>query len=269
MQVWDLGRPRKVVSTKGRITFAIMGIHPLLYFFREYLISKGFALSTTGEADFVLVGGLAEWHPSQWDRSNLPILLLSDDSMYSDRGFDFKVRDKVPMREDDAIFIPSPLEPAVGGTLNYLLAENWFLERNKTMVLRVFGVYGPSIKTGLVHTCTQLIKDGNTPKVYSPGYQIRTYLHQDDLLSLFSNMLNAFLDGTTGIYNVGSSEEVSIKRLVDSVWNAHGHKNKELETCWVPMSYRWWVIPDLTRTKAVAKLWREHTTLRTGLWKCL
>lgn len=259
------------MSTKGRVKFTIAGLHPHLLFLRNHLIMQGFALvDYDDDPDFVMVGGLMDWEVDYLLRKT-PVLLLSDDSMYSDRDFEFNVRDKVAMREDDPIFIPSPLEPKVAGTLQYLMAENHFLTRmKKTMVLRVFDVYGPSMTDGLIHEYIQKVRADEALPVYGPGYQTRTFLHERDFLDVFDKLVERFLSGTTGIYNVGSPEETSIKRLADSVWQiSHGAEDEvRIEKLRAPRAHRWWVLPDLTRTQAVAK-WKPRVTLRTGLWEML
>jgi nucleoside-diphosphate-sugar epimerase len=233
---------------------------------------QGFALvDYDEEPDFVMVGGLGDWYINEYLLRNVPVLLLSSDCVYSDRDFNFDIRDKKPMREDDPIFIPSPLEPTVEQILSYLSAEHEFLKDKKTMVLRIFNVYGPDISHGLIHTFLQKVNAGEPLPVYSPGYHTRTYLSQSDFLGVFGKIVHTFLRGTTGIYNLGSEEETSIKRLADSIWQLkHGPQSEvQIETdYYAPRSYRWWVLPDLTRTKAVTK-WKPRVTLRTGLWEML
>lgn len=258
------------MSTKGRIKFAVSGMHPHLIFLRDVLIRRGLACVPIGEKpDFLLVGGLAAWN-EHFDTSfgqDKPVILLSDDSMYSDKDFEFNIRDKVAMKEDDPIFLPSPLDQKVAGTLRYLAAENHFLaSRGRTMVLRIFNVYGPSFMYGVVADYMSKASLGHPLRIFNPGYQTRTYLHEVDFVDLFEKMVTAFLEGARGIYNVGSPEETSIKRLGDSVWQfTHGPGSEvKSELVRSPRSYRWWVLPDLTRTQAITK-WKPKITLRTGL----
>jgi len=262
------------VSTKGRIKFTVAGAHPQLYMLRDHLIKRGFALVSPDEdVDFVLQGGLTG-APETWrldcPSSEIPVLLLSSDWVYSDRDLALGVRDKVPMREDDPILLPSSAEPTIASTLQYLQAENYFLRYTKTMVLRIFNIYGPDIKEGLIVDYLDCVCNVTPLPIYAPGYQTRTYLHQTDFLTIFDRMVQRFLEGTTGIFNVGSEEETSIKRLADSVWQlAYGPSTPvQVEKVRAPRSYRWWVLPDLTRTKAVTK-WKAKVTLRTGLWEML
>ncbi len=230
---------------------------------------KGFALVGTDEnPDFVMVGGLTG--PIKDDLRNTPVLLLSGNCMYSDRDYEFGVRDKKPMSEDDPIFLPSTLEPAVVSTLNYLTAETQLLQRKHTMVLRIFNVYGPDINHGLIYDSIKHMEEGYAIPVYQPGYHTRTFLHQTDFLEVFEQMVQRFLDGSTGIFNIGSDEEISTKRLADSIWQLRKGVDVpvDVEMRRAPRSYRWWVLPDLTRTKALAR-WKPRVSLRTGLWEML
>jgi nucleoside-diphosphate-sugar epimerase len=249
--------------SKGRIKFTIIGGHRHLLRLRNHLILKGFELVGQGEpgADFVLVGGAL---PTLCNFLK-PVLLLSDDSVYSDRGFDRKVRPEVPMSEDTPLLIPSTWEPTLSWTLEYMKNEQQFLCRGNTMVIRCFDVYGPDIDCGLIHEYTQALKEGKNLSLYHPGYQVRSHLHQRDFFQYFDRLLKKFLEGTVGIYNLGAEENISIKRLADSMIQL-SKAEVTIEKLALPAHYRWWAYPDMTRTNAITK-YKAQVSLRTGLWE--
>ena len=135
------------------------------------------------------------------------------------------------------------------------------------MSLRIFDVYGPDLKTGTVHSFLTQARDEHQITLHGKGYQTRTFLHQDDFLTAFDGMLKAYLEGATGIYNVGSPEEISLKRLADSCWQlTHKNSDTKIKHEPAPKDLRWWVLPDITRMRAVAN-WSPRVSLRNGLWR--
>lgn len=271
------------MSTKGRTKFTVSGIHPLLYILRDRLIHQGFALVPwDGEElpDFVLFGAELE-KPGQLDSAllaltgwspvieahQIPVFLLSSSDVYGDRTRDMEPATKVAMAEHHACMVSSTLEPAVGSIAFSLLSE-WMLTRQtRTMVLRTFNVYGPDIQFGVIHEWLMAARRGEALNIYGNGYQTRTYLHQDDFYTCFDKLIKRFLKGARGIYNVGHDQEISLKRLADSIWQlTRGTEVVMLseQTCQDRYSAQW-KLPDLTRIKAFAG-WKPRTSLRTGLF---
>lgn len=253
--------------TKGRVKFSTEGSHHLLPLLTDHLIQHGYAFVDSTDVDLVIQGPMF-LQPRTYPK-NTRVLVLSDDSVYSDRDYNLKVRPEGEMSEDSPILIPSPLEKKARWAIQALQAEYDALNGpNPALVARVFSVYGPDIKGDLIDRLVSLARAEEDMPVYYPGYQVRTYLHQDDFLAIMDRLIDRLLSGTTGIFNVGSSERISIKRLVDTVWQAVNgvDKNAPLVTLPEPKSYRWWVVPDMTRTKALTQC-RPSRSLRAGIWE--
>ncbi len=268
------------MSTKGRIKFTVAGFHPLLYILRDRLIHQGFALVPwTDTPDFVLFGAELEkaedyekglsWikEAAQIIHMKLPVFLLSSSEVYSDRDRTTELAKKVPMAEHHVGVVTSPLEPAAGKALFALMAEWIFTRQTRTMVLRPFNLYGPDFKFGVVHEWLGAARRGEALVVHGSGYQTRTYLYQDDFYAAFDKLLKRFVKGARGIYNVGHDQEISLKRLADSIWQlTHGPDVVMLSAKVKPTSYHaQWKLPDLTRVKAFAG-WKPRTSLRSGLF---
>lgn len=266
-----------------RTKFAVVGTHPLLDLMREHLILSGYVLvgegGTDTEPDFLLVGGDVADHDMAAHLVQLcslysllpdvPILLLSTSEVYCDRDDKLQVSEDKPMSEDRASVVPSTLDPSASRGLYALIAENLFLtHRNHVMVLRIFDLYGPEIKTGLIPTFVAAAQKREELLVHAPGYQTRCFLNTEDFWLCIDNVIPKMLRGARGIYNVGASEEISLKRLADSVWQlttgqANGTPVKMINP---PTRQVWWCQPDITRINALIN-WKPKLTLRKGLWR--
>jgi nucleoside-diphosphate-sugar epimerase len=250
------------VSTKGRITFAVSGAHPLLVFTAQHLIESGYAnVPIDEEPDFILVGGLFGWDATP---TKYPRILLSSGAVYSDRDHALDVRDRGTMKEDEPFLVPSPLAANAREALQYMIAETHFLAQPSfTLVLRVFDVFGPSLQFGEVYEVIQHCVQGKVC-LDSPGYQVRTHLYEEEYLFCFDKFLKLFLQRkVNGIFNVGSDQPVSYVRLVDSIKDAL-NLEVEVELRPAPLHFKWWIVPDLTRLRAIVN-WTPKVSVRSGL----
>lgn len=241
----------------SRVKFYINGDHHALIPIAMYeLLLQGYeCVADLEEADFVL----ADCSGVVYDK---PTILLSSDSSYSDRDHLTKVLPKGQMKEEDPAFVPSVLDKHAGRIIKGIQAEHSFTQIDSpTLVLRVFPVYGPRVSSGLVHQ----YMSNPTIRLFYPGYQIRTFLHEDDFVYMFTRLVDRFVNNQiTGIYNIGSTEEISLKNLAATIKELH--TEKVIKSVPAPNAYRWWVIPDMTRTRALTR-WRPSCSLRSGIWK--
>ena len=272
------------MSTKGRITFTVAGNHPHLDLVRDHLIRCGLAMVPHSEVPDVCVYGAcltsSEDFESKVNRmlveiralEDVPVLLLSSGSIYSDRDVvSLKTRNQSPMKEDLGLLVSSPLDTQAYRTLFTLLAEHLVLVREtKTMVLRVFNVYGPNVLEGVVPTFIKQAKQGKPLSIQGNGYQVRTFLYEDDFLDCISRAVYSFHSGARGIYNVGSPEAVTINQLAESVWDfAYGPDSPlQSENVDYDRLRHWWKVPDVARITALVG-WKPKTSLRQGLWELL
>lgn len=273
------------MSTKGRTTFSVIGFHPLLNKVQNLLIHNGYVLLPAGSSkpDFIVFGAelmsanntedaikfLLEIAPAI---SDIPVLLLSSSDVYSDRTRTTELADKVPMAEHHTCTINSVLEPLSGPILFTLLAEHIFTKQTRTMVLRIFNVYGPDIGFGVVSKWIRAAKQRKPFVIHGSGYQTRSFLHQDDFYEVFLKLVKRFNKGARGIYNVGHDQDVSLKRLAESIWTLTWPDDSvtlvEYEHAPAPAYRPQWKLPDITRAKALVK-WKPKISLRNGLWRII
>lgn len=250
-----------------RTRFAVVGLHPLLDLVKRHFIEvKKFecvGFDAEEAPDFLLAGGMSL---PMFSVFPIPAFVLATDDMYTIRDLDGSAREKAPMAED-AYTVISPLSYDSTAVARAIQNENmWLLRESPTMLLRIFNVYGPSITDDVVHKFLTAAKDRTTLTVHSPGFQTRTFLWEEDFLECVGKLVDKFLEGTTGIFNVGSDEEVSIRRLADSCWQQYQSWETEIIEVKSKYPHRFWKLPDITRTKAVAD-WKPTVSLRKGLWR--
>ncbi len=263
-----------------RTKFTIVGTHPLLFEIRRHLIVDKLMqlVDTSDEPNFVIIGAskseaessdtvklLAELNGVP---KNTPVLLLSSSDVYSDRDDMGSVSVNKPMSEDRGSVITSPLDDRAARTLFSLTIENMVLgSYPHALVLRTFEVYGPQLDAGTIWKSLASAKAGNAISVEAPGYQTRTFLHLDDFLVAFDRLVPKFLQGARGLYNIGSTEEISLKRLADSIWQLQNPQGGATPIELVSPKGRqvWWVTPDIARIRVLLG-WKPEITLRKGLW---
>lgn len=253
-----------------RTQFVIGGKHPLLLLVRDHLIHQGYVLVPWDDIDpdtpvFLVWGGEHGIRPSN-EIFDLPTLLLSSSSVYSDRDHLLQQREIEPMDEAHGHVITSPLDPMAGEALAFLMSEHLFVQRKnaKTIVVRPFGVYGTNVGVGVVNAFTTALELDEPLLVHAPGRQIRTFLYEDDFLDCIGILVKKLLRGGRGIYNVGSDEQVEILSLAKSVGHACC-KTPRIEMVDMPRRV-WWRVPALDRIRADAK-WRAKVSLRNGLFR--
>ena len=270
------------MGLKGRIKFTVAGQHPLLDLARNHLIHQGLALVPWDETpDFALVGAEIGKgvHPPVMDLEllaskcmDVPVVLLSSSSVYSDRNWSEKCTQ--PFEENRAmVWVPSPGHPLASRALYSLMAESIFMgSRNaRTLIIRPFNLYGPEINWGVIHTFIGCARRGEALPVHGSGYQTRTFLYQEDFFEALDRLVHKFVKSNlSGVYNIGSAEEISITRLADSIWQiTHGAgAETHVEKTHAPHPYSVWKVPCINRIKKVTG-WRPKSTLRTGLFRMI
>ena len=243
------------------------------------LIDRGFVLVPHSEKPDICVYGAAFSDcASLLDRIELfklehnalqdvPVLLLSTSQMYSDRDINLAMRAQQPMREDFGVVFNSVLAPNAAEILYTLMLENAFMTRKtRTMCLRVFNVYGPSIKHGVVHRFLMAAKRGENLPMQGSEYQSRTFLFEDDFYECIEKCMVKLHNGTRGIYNVGSDVPVTLRELASHVWQFTHGANQEPQIDELPYRGKgqYWKLPDITRVKAIAN-WTPKMSIRGGL----
>jgi UDP-glucose 4-epimerase len=136
-------------------------------------------------------------------------------------------RDHVPFREDDDLVLGPPDKGrwsyACSKAIDEFLAVAYWKEKGlPTVIARLFNVVGPR-QTGrygmVIPSLVRQALNGKDMTVYGDGSQSRCFTHVNDavgaLIALTEN-----LDANGEVYNIGSTEEISILDLA--------HKIKEM-----------------------------------------
>lgn len=268
------------MSTKGRVSFTVAGAHPLLYLVRDRLIQQGFALIpwddecspdfclVGAESDALLISKLEAIHSAVEDTN---VVLLSSSAVYSDKDpHTHIVGFPTPMREGD--HVPMDIGRSSIRAMNACVAEHLMLSRtmSRTLVIRPFNVYGPSIQQGVVHEFITAAQRKEELPMVGPGYQVRCFIHEYDFFYCFNKLFAAFLNNKgvfSGVYNIGNPESISLNHLAKSVWNLVLN-NEEDPIIMERDCYRiqnTWKLPSIDKVKKAVK-WKPRISIRKGIW---
>jgi nucleoside-diphosphate-sugar epimerase len=261
---------------KGRVSFAVAGLHPLLPLVRDFLIRQGLVLVPWGEdSDFCLVGAeipgkahppLAELEVTAWAAKDTPVVLLSSNSVYPDCENPFPTR--LAAREDDACLSILSWDHDYSRPLYALSAEHMFTTQrdcDHTLVIRPFDIFGPSITWGLIHNLLIAAKKRGPLCIGPHGFDYGTFLFEEDFLYCVWRLLGKFLSAeVNGVFNIGSSEEVSVRRAADSVWSFVHKDASPTSVANAPIERV--LVPNIRKVKKAVS-WKPQTTLRSGLFR--
>ncbi|MGB9895902.1 MAG: SDR family NAD(P)-dependent oxidoreductase [Thermoproteota archaeon] len=116
---------------------------------------------------------------------------------------------KLPIREDH------PLKPISPYGLSKLLGESiieYYSSKLKTIVLRLFNVYGPgqSSYAAVIKNFSERLLVNEPPIILGDGKQTRDFIHIKDVCRAIELSLNS---DYTGVFNIASGSQVSIEEL--------------------------------------------------------
>src|SRR5258707_5874742 len=136
----------------------------------------------------------------------------------------YRKREQVPFREDDDLVLGSPDKGrwsyACSKAIDEFLAlAYWKEKRVPTVVVRWSNVVGPRQTGRYGMVIPSLIKQalaGHDLTVYGDGFQTRCFTHVSDAVQALIALAES--SKTTGeVYNVGSTDEVSILELANKI----------------------------------------------------
>jgi len=244
---------------KNHIKCLYLGRHPYEEVLKSYLISKGYVfVDTEVDADIVILGG------DSLDRSeirNRPCIVLSSYEMF--KGTDLSG----PVKEEDIATLHPYMDFAEPALLHLLTERDTLAEKpTNSLVVRTFPIYGEGTPENLVSRLLKKASEAGPLEQLAYGFRIRSYLHVDDFCEGFERLLHRCLKGSAGIYNLGSTYQISVQLLAQSIWQLNGFDHKNMvEEEWVQRPWRPSVlVPDMTRTFALTQ-WRPQIALRMGL----
>jgi UDP-glucose 4-epimerase len=83
------------------------------------------------------------------------------------------------------------------------------------VILRYMNVYGPGLNGGLVPAVIRRLRAGNPPLIFGDGGNSFDFVHITDVVE--ANILAMESDVTSGAFNVGGGEELTVLEVVDKV----------------------------------------------------
>lgn len=159
-------------------------------------------------------------------RYRRPVLLTSTSEVYGKS-------EKVPFREEDDRVMGSTTQRrwsyACAKALDEFLALAHYYEyRLPVVIARLFNTVGPRQTGQYGMVVPRFVRQGLRGEpitVYSDGKQTRCFTHVRDVVEALPKLL-ALPEARGQIYNIGSTEEVTIIELAERVQKATGGKSK-------------------------------------------
>lgn len=132
---------------------------------------------------------------------------------------------KVPFSESD--FVDHPISPyAATKKACELIAYTYHtLYQMNVTCLRFFTVYGPRQRPDMaIHKFAKLIREGKEIPMYGDGSSRRDYTYVDDIIDGVVKSIEHCKG--YNVYNLGESQTIELKKLIDLIANALGEKAK-------------------------------------------
>ncbi|MHC4087553.1 MAG: SDR family NAD(P)-dependent oxidoreductase [Planctomycetota bacterium] len=182
----------------------------------------------------------------------------------------------VPFREDDDIVLGNTGVPrwsyACSKAIDEFLALAFYQQYGLRVVIgRFFNTVGPK-QTGqygmVVPRFVQWALKGELVSIYGTGQQMRCFCYVGDVVDAVIGLTNSE-EASGGVYNIGSTEEISIEGLADKIIEMTGSKSKKEfvpyeEAYGMPMEDMMRRVPSLERiNKAIG--WEPKTSLTETL----
>jgi len=181
----------------------------------------------------------------------------------------------IPTDENVQLSIPDPRNPRYsygGGKIACeLITLHWIRQLvEKTVIFRPHNVYGANM--GMEHVIPELtqraiklssqLKEDELLKlpIKGDGSAQRAFIYIDDFISAFMKILEEGKDGD--IYNIGTSEEVSIVQLANLIGDILGHRI-EIIASDVPTGETDRRVPDISLIKTLG--FQSKVSLSEGL----
>jgi nucleoside-diphosphate-sugar epimerase len=130
-------------------------------------------------------------------------------------------------------------------------------------IIRIFNTYGPRMSPDDQRVIPQMIGSlihGEPVSIYGDGSQTRTFMHVNDLVA---GLLTVMGRGRNGeVYNIGGSQQLTIKALFDAVKKATGLRGRAIfEKHFISDHRGRW--PDTSKVEALG--WKQKVSLEEGL----
>jgi UDP-glucose 4-epimerase len=132
---------------------------------------------------------------------------------------------RVPIPEDHPLMPKSPYAASkISGEAFVQAFANQYGFR--PVILRLFNVYGlkqSRAYAGVIIEFIRRVSRGEPPVIFGDGEQTRDFIHVSDVVEAI--MLSLRNEGARGVFNIGSSEGVTINRLANLILKLMGRED--------------------------------------------
>ena len=199
-------------------------------------------------------------------RLRAPILQASSSEVYGDP-------DVHPQTEDYRGNV-NPIGPRACYDEGKRCAETLFFDYRRQhhvpiKVARIFNTYGPRMACDDGRVVSSFVVQalrGEPVTVYGNGSQTRSFCYVDDLIDGLVELMDTPQE-ITGPFNLGSTEEVTIRELAETVVRLAGSKSRIVHRA-LPKDDPRRRRPDITQATRVLG-WSPTTPIETGLEKTI
>ena len=130
-------------------------------------------------------------------------------------------------------------------------------------IVRIFNTYGPRMSPHDQRVIPQMLArliSGKPVVIYGDGSQTRTFLHVEDLISGFREVMRSGVSGE--VYNIGGANQIRISDLFKTIKAVTGLRGGAIYKKHFIADHRgrW---PDTAKIEALG--WRQHVSLEEGI----
>jgi nucleoside-diphosphate-sugar epimerase len=188
--------------------------------------------------------------------------LASSSEVYQNPGI-------FPTPEEISLVVPNPNNPrysyGLGKIVQEFMALHYLSNMEQVIIFRPHNIYGQDM--GFGHVIPELFakiskssQEGITLK--GDGKQTRSFCHIDDFIRAFQTLYS--INVGSGIYNIGSKDEVNILNLATLISNLYGGNKKFILTP-EPLGETTRRLPDLSKIEKLG--YSPKVSLTEGLDK--
>jgi nucleoside-diphosphate-sugar epimerase len=156
---------------------------------------------------------------------NVHNFLLASSSEVYQNPFIFPTPEKIPL------VVPDPSNPrysyGLGKIVQEFMALHYLADIERVIVFRPHNIYGPDMGYGHVipELFTKILKSNNGEVLLKGnGMQTRSFCYIGDFIEAFKRLSSPGVE--SGIYNIGTKDEISILTLAQLISNTCGQENR-------------------------------------------
>ena len=137
----------------------------------------------------------------------------------------------IPTHEDYGPLTPISVYGATKLGCEALITSYSYTFNLRALILRLANIVGPRSNHGVIHDfIKKLQKNPTRLEILGDGNQQKSYMHIDDCIDALLHTTKTFLKSnkTVDVYNVGSNDQISVKRIAEIIVEETGLQNVNL-----------------------------------------